>query len=399
MTITKRISILGLILALLGSIIMPGAVLADDTQVMGTMDAGPATKLVFTAVPGTGTAGTAFSVTVQSQDDSGNPSNPTSDTTITLSKASGSGALSGTLTGIITISANSITMSTPIYSKADTMTLTATATAGETTLTSGTSAGIVFSPGAVSASISSVSASPTSVPKDNSTTSLITVTLRDANSNPVPGKTVTLDQGIGNSTISAASGPSNASGIVTFTVKNGTLENVTYTATGDSVQVNQTATVNFIEASISVTAPAGVSLNLVNDPATAQEIVAHCSGAGNVNASELGGGSYSISVSSNTTKLTKSGPTEELNNVMKIATGTLGDITNAALVSATPKTYSDTDAGYFEAVTASPQTIGTGLTAASTTLDLYVFQKIDANESHLAGSYTITLTYSASASF
>ena len=44
--------------------------------------AGPAAKLVYTTVPSTGTAGTAFSVTVQSQDANGNPSSPTSNTTI-----------------------------------------------------------------------------------------------------------------------------------------------------------------------------------------------------------------------------------------------------------------------------------------------------------------------------
>ena len=55
--------------------------------------AGAATKLVYTTVPSTGTAGTAFSVTVQSQDANGNPANLTSATTITLSKATGGGTL------------------------------------------------------------------------------------------------------------------------------------------------------------------------------------------------------------------------------------------------------------------------------------------------------------------
>jgi len=50
-----------------------------------------ATKLAYTTVPSTGTAGTAFSVTVQSQDTYGNPSNLASATTITLSKATGVG--------------------------------------------------------------------------------------------------------------------------------------------------------------------------------------------------------------------------------------------------------------------------------------------------------------------
>jgi hypothetical protein len=109
---------------------------------------GAASQLVYTTVPATGTAGTAFSVTVQSQDASGNPASPTSNTTITLSKASGGGTLSGTLTGTISTSGNSVTISTPVYSKSDTLTLTATATAGETGLTDVTSGDIVFSAGA-----------------------------------------------------------------------------------------------------------------------------------------------------------------------------------------------------------------------------------------------------------
>jgi hypothetical protein len=114
-----------------------------------TFTAGAATKLAYTTVPGTGTAGTAFSVTVQSQDAYGNPANLASATTITLSIATGGGTLSGTLTGSIGIGANSVTIATPVYSKSDTMTLTATASGG-VTLTAVTSGNIVFSAGAAS---------------------------------------------------------------------------------------------------------------------------------------------------------------------------------------------------------------------------------------------------------
>jgi len=121
---------------------------ANTTGYLTVANGPPASKLVYTTVPATGTAGTAFSVTVQSQDASGNPASPTSNTTITLSKATGGGTLSGTLTGTIPTSGNSVTIPTPVYSKSDTMTLTATATAGETGLTAVTSGGIVFSAGA-----------------------------------------------------------------------------------------------------------------------------------------------------------------------------------------------------------------------------------------------------------
>jgi hypothetical protein len=210
---------------------------------------GGATHLVYTVVPGSGTAGTAFSVTVQSQDALGNPANLTSSTTITLTKASGAGTLSGTLTGSIGSGANSVTISTPVYSAADAMTLTATASGG-VTLTAVTSGNIVFSAGAVTAAQSTVAAAPTSVTADGSTTSMVTVTLKDANNNPVSGKTVTLAKSGGSSTLSAASGPSDVNGVVTFTVRDIVVETTTYTATDttDSVTITQTADVTFTAA-------------------------------------------------------------------------------------------------------------------------------------------------------
>ena len=79
------------------------------------------------------------------------------------------------------------------------------------------------------------------------TTSTVTVTLRDANTNPVPGKTVTLAKCGGSSTITTVSGVTNASGVATFTVKDTVAEATTYTATDttDSVTVTQTAAVTF----------------------------------------------------------------------------------------------------------------------------------------------------------
>ncbi len=119
---------------------------------------------------------------------------------------------------------------------------------------------------AISASNSTVVANPTSVPADGTTTSTITVTLKDGAGNPVSGKTVTLSAGSGSSTISPASGPSNASGVVTFTVKDSVVESVTYTATDttDGVTITQTATVAF-----TVTIPAVSSFNVVEPGANA----------------------------------------------------------------------------------------------------------------------------------
>jgi len=96
----------------------------------------------------------------------------------------------------------------------------------------------------VSSSTSTVTASPTSVPADGTTTSTITVTLKDSGGAVVSGKTVSL-VGNGSATIQTSNNVSNASGVVTFTVKSGTVGTETFNATGDSVAITQTANVQF----------------------------------------------------------------------------------------------------------------------------------------------------------
>ena len=73
--------------------------------------------------------------------------------------------------------------------------------------------------GPVDAVHSTVSADPSFMIADGVATSTITVTLKDAAGNAVSGKTVALAQGSGHSTLSAASGASDANGVVTFTAK------------------------------------------------------------------------------------------------------------------------------------------------------------------------------------
>ena len=104
-----------------------------------------------------------------------------------------------------------------------------------------------FTDGSATAAQSTVSAAPASVVADGSTTSTITVTLKDSHSTGVAGKTVTLAKSGGSSTITTVSGVTNGSGVATFTVKDTVAEATTYTATDttDSVTVTQTATVTF----------------------------------------------------------------------------------------------------------------------------------------------------------
>src|SRR5206468_393202 len=104
------------------------------------------------------------------------------------------------------------------------VTYTATDTTDSTAITQ--TAAVSFTAGAVSAASSTVSSSPGSVVADGSTTSTITVTLKDAFGHNISGKTVSLGQGAGTSTISPESVATNGSGVATFTVKTTTAQSV-----------------------------------------------------------------------------------------------------------------------------------------------------------------------------
>src|SRR5207244_5270342 len=79
----------------------------------------PGKLAVTTISPATPTAGSAFSVTVQSQTATGTPRNVGPATTVTLSLNTGAGTLGGTLTGIIAAGANTVTISGVTYTKAE----------------------------------------------------------------------------------------------------------------------------------------------------------------------------------------------------------------------------------------------------------------------------------------
>jgi len=99
------------------------------------------------------------------------------------------------------------------------------------------------------AATSTVSASPTTVPANGSSSSAITVALKDAGNSPVAGKQVSL-AGNGSATITTGNNISNASGVVTFTVKSGPPGTEQFTATvvtDGNLVITQTASVDFQE--------------------------------------------------------------------------------------------------------------------------------------------------------
>jgi len=186
-------------------------------------------------------------------------SNPALGKTVTLASSRGAtdtiSAASGAsdANGVVTFTVTSTTVGAPVFTATDitdSIVLASTAT-------------VTFTVGAVNAGTSTVAAAPTSVQADGSTTSTITVTLKDAYNNPVAGKTVTLvSSRVAEDTISAASGTSSVSGVVTFTVTSTTAGSSVFTATGDGVAITPTATVTFgasAAASTVAAAPSSVT--------------------------------------------------------------------------------------------------------------------------------------------
>ncbi|NOU96127.1 hypothetical protein GC093_23295 [Paenibacillus sp. LMG 31456] len=94
---------------------------------------------------------------------------------------------------------------------------------------------------------SSMTASPLSIIANGTEMSTITVTLRNANGQPVSGKTVKLSASSGSSVVDTIQAVSNERGQAVFKVKNSIVEQVTYTAVDetDRVRIAETATVTF----------------------------------------------------------------------------------------------------------------------------------------------------------
>ena len=120
---------------------------------------------------------------------------------------------------------------------------------------------------------STVAASPATVTADGVNSSTVTVTLLDAKSTPVQGKTVTLTPACTPTPCSThITGPSPATtdgnGQTTFTVTDTAAQSVTVTAAdpADSVTVTQTASITF-QAPTTSAANSTVSANPTNPPA------------------------------------------------------------------------------------------------------------------------------------
>ncbi|MCX6879523.1 MAG: autotransporter-associated beta strand repeat-containing protein [Verrucomicrobia bacterium] len=210
--------------------------------------AGAATSLTASGFPSPQTAGVPGSVTVTAKDAYNNTATGYTGT-IQITSSDGAADLPANYTfvpgdnGVHTFTA-AVTLKTQGVQSIN-------ATDPGVAIT-GTQSGIIVNPGPVSAGSSTVAATPTSVVANGTSFATITVTLKDAFNNPIPGKTVTLASSrSATDAISAASGLSNANGVVTFAVTSTTPGSAVFTATDatDSVEITQAAAVTFTPAS------------------------------------------------------------------------------------------------------------------------------------------------------
>ena len=200
---------------------------------------GSATQITL-AESGSNVAGDAHTLTATIEDAHGNTVTSDNSTVVAFGKTGGAGTATGLGNATAASGVATKTLTNRLAGQID-----VDAQAGG--LATGT-ASYTITTGPVSpvASDSTVVAAPSTVHANGSDAATITVTLRDAGGNGISGKTVTLAQGSGGSSISGG-GSTNASGVVTFSATNTSVETVTYTAadTTDSITLADDAAVDF----------------------------------------------------------------------------------------------------------------------------------------------------------
>jgi adhesin/invasin len=194
--------------------------------------------------------------------------------------------------------------------------------------------------GGVSGSLSTVTASPTTIMKGGPT-STITVTAKDANGNPVSGAYVSLAASETGNTITQPANYTDANGVATGTLSSTVTGVKTVSATVNGIAAAQTA-------AVVVTAPASASRSKVT---IAEKYVAVGTGTANITVTVLDAGSRPIAGATVTLQSTGSGNTLTQPTALTNANG----VTNGTLSStvAETKTISATANGTLLSQTAS----------------------------------------------
>ena len=258
----------------------------DITDSINIVPSTPATVTFIPVVPDSASSsisatplnvnsGASSTITVKLLDSNGNPVTNTRNITLVQSLVSG-GASNSTIkpSSVVSSDGNGNASFTVTDSLVEEVLYTAsdTTTAGSSITLNNCSIVINFSAANVSPTNSSISASPTSVTADNSTSSTITVTVKDTNNQLVSGKNISLNQGTGKSTIKPANVLS-VNGIATFTVTDQSVEKVNYSAidnsdtsltigTGASVNFTAPASPPYFQYNFSTTTPNIFNLSL-----------------------------------------------------------------------------------------------------------------------------------------
>jgi hypothetical protein len=259
-----------------------------------TATSGPVSANLSTvsAAPTTITASSGASqstITVTARDGLGNP---VSGATVVLA-ATGTG---NTLTQPGLTNAAGVATGTLSSTVAEGKTVSATINGVGITQT----ATVTVTVGAVSASLSTVSAAPATITASNGASqSTITVTAKDAVGNPIVGATVVLAASGPGNTLTQPAATTNASGIATGTLSSTVAQAKTVSATINGVAITQTATVTVNAGAVSaaqslvsaapasITAGAGQSTITVTarddftNPISLATVVLAATGAGN----------------------------------------------------------------------------------------------------------------------
>jgi hypothetical protein len=230
--------------------------LTATSGVFSPTAAGTPTQLVFTTQPVAGPAGaTLVTQPVIDVEDAGGNVVTTSSASISLS--SSGGTLSGCAN--LTAVAGVVNVTGCAFGGLDTQSYTLSAASSG--LTSATSSNITPSgPGPVSATLSSVVANPLIVQANGTASSTITVTLEDAYTNVISGKSVNLTQGATSSAVTPASVLTGSTGTALFGATDTHQEVVAFNAIDatDSVVLSTQAVVSF---ATQLLAPTNVTLS------------------------------------------------------------------------------------------------------------------------------------------
>ena len=241
-----------------------------STQVVLSAGAVSGSQSALSASPASVAAGAASTVTVTARDAGGNP---VQGATVVLA-ASGSGNTIGQPSG----ATNASGVATGTFSSTTLGDHTITATINGTAITD--DAVVTVTAGAVSASRSTVAAAPDPI-QVGGVPSVVTVTARDADGNPVSGASVNLSA-TGNGNTLSAPGLTNASGVTTATFTSTQTGPHVISATINGVAIIDNTTVTVTPASVSASqSTVNADPNTIASGATANVTVTARDASGN----------------------------------------------------------------------------------------------------------------------